>query len=117
MASCLRGPRLPDDGKNAARAEALCAVTGGSDRWLRIALDLTQPPLLYANQALVVARRTREVPFFGAVTGVIVNYSPDRAVRFDLACIPIKSFPGAYYPGRTSFMLRGRRAPSSFTIC
>ena len=23
---------------------ALCAVTGGSDRWLKIALDLTQPP-------------------------------------------------------------------------
>ena len=94
----------------------LCAVTGGSDRWLKIALDLTQPPLSYANQALVVARRTREVPFFGAVTGVIVNYSPDRAVRFDLAGTPIECLPRAYSPGRTSFMLRGRRAPSSFTI-
>ena len=96
---------------------ALCAVTGGSDRWLKIALDLTQPPLSYVNQALVVARRTREVPFFGAVTGVIVNYSPDRAVRFDLAGTPIECLPRAYCPGQTSFMLRGRRVPSSFTIC
>jgi hypothetical protein len=95
---------------------ALCAVTGGPDRWLRIALDLTQPPLSYANQALVVARGTKEVPFFGAVTGVTVNYTPDRAVRFDLDGTPIECLPRAYSPGRTSFMLRGRRAPSSFTI-
>ena len=74
---------------------ALCVVTGVSNRWLKIAIDLTQPPLSYVNQALVAARRTREVPFFGAVTGVIVNYSPDRAVRFDLAGTPIECLPRA----------------------
>ena len=57
------------------------------------------------------------MPFFGAVTGVIVNYAPDRAVRFDLDGTPIECLPRASCPGQTSFMLRGRRAPSSFTIC
>ena len=38
------------------------------------------------------------MPFFGAVTGVIVNYSPDRAVRFDLAGTPIECLPRAYCP-------------------
>ena len=112
------------DAKRKAEAEqeaawraAFVAVTGGPDRWLRIALDLTQPPLSYANQALVVARRTKEVPFFGAVTGVIVNYAPEQAVRFDLDGTPIECLPRAYSPGQTFFMLRSRRAPSSFTIC
>ncbi len=57
----------------------LCALTGGPDRWLT-----TRPPLTFAEQALATARREAATLFYGAVTGVIVNYSPDRAIRFDL---------------------------------
>ena len=33
-------------------------LTGGPERWLKIPLDLSQPPLSYAAQALSVVRRT-----------------------------------------------------------
>jgi hypothetical protein len=33
-------------------------LTGGAERWLKIPLDLSQPPLSYAAQALSVVRRT-----------------------------------------------------------
>jgi hypothetical protein len=33
-------------------------ITGGAERWLKIPLDLSQPPLSYAAQALAVVRRT-----------------------------------------------------------
>ena len=62
----------------------ICALTGGPDRWLRIALDTARPPLTFAEQALAEARRKAPTLFYGAITGAIVNYSPDRAVRFDL---------------------------------
>jgi hypothetical protein len=57
-------------------------LTGGADRWLKIPLDLSQPPESYAEQALSVVRKTPVVEFFGATTGFIVNYTPDHAVRF-----------------------------------
>jgi hypothetical protein len=86
----------------------ICALTGGADRWLRVALDTTRPPLTFAEQALAEARRECVKPFYGAVTGVIVNYSPDRAVRFDLEGDPVCVYDRAYSPGATTVSLGGR---------
>ena len=86
----------------------LCALTGGPDRWLRIALDTTHPPLTFAEQALATARREAATLFYGAVTGVIVNYSPDRAIRFDLEGNPVHVYDRAYSPGEITISL-GRR--------
>jgi hypothetical protein len=66
-------------------------ITGGPDRWLKIPLDLSQPPVSYVAQALAVVRKTHEVKFFGRTTGFIVNYSPDLAVRFDLEGRPVET--------------------------
>lgn len=57
------------------------AITGGAERWLKIPLDFTRPPLSFAGQALAVVRKTPFVQYFGPTTGFIVNYSPDHAVR------------------------------------
>jgi hypothetical protein len=73
----------------------ICALTGGPDRWLRIALDTTRPPLTFAQQALAEVRREAAIPFYGSVTGAIVNYSPDRAVRFDLEGNPVRVYDRA----------------------
>jgi hypothetical protein len=90
-------------------------MTGGPERWLRIALDLSQPPLSYAAQALAVARKTPEVKFFGPVTGFIINYSPDRAVRFDGEGQPVETLARAYHPAEVSVTL-GRRPVSAQTF-
>jgi hypothetical protein len=88
------------------------AITGGAERWLKIPLDLSQPPLSYATQALAVVRRTPFVQYFGATTGFIVNYTPDHAVRFDLESNPVETFTRAYRPMEVTVSL-GRREVSA----
>jgi hypothetical protein len=69
------------------------AGSGGSERWLKIPLDCTRPSITFATRALSVVRKTPVVPFFGPTTGFVVNYSPDRAVRFDLDGNPVEVLP------------------------
>jgi hypothetical protein len=87
-------------------------VTGGAERWLKIPLDLLQPPVSYAAQALAVVRRTHFVQFFGATTGFIVNYSPDHAVRFDLDGKPVETLTRSYRPMEVTLTI-GRREVSA----
>jgi hypothetical protein len=75
-------------------------MTGGPERWLKIPLDLSQPPVTYAVQAHDFVAKTPFVPFFGKTTGFIVNYTPDSAARFDLDGDPVEHFDRAYIPGR-----------------
>jgi hypothetical protein len=86
-------------------------LTGGPERWLKIPLDLSQPHLSYAAQALAVVRRTPVVKFFGATTGFIVNYTPDHAVRFDVEGRPVETLTRAYRPGEVTLYLSGRPFP------
>jgi hypothetical protein len=87
-------------------------ITGGPERWLKIPLDLSQPPLGYVAQALAVVRKTPEVKFFGPTTGFVINYSPDHAVRFDLEGQPVETLAHAYRPGEVTVSL-GRRPVSA----
>ena len=73
-------------------------ISGGSDRWLKIPLDLSQPSATFAAQALTVVRRTPFVQFFGETTGFIVNYTPDYAIRFDLSGSPVEMLDHAFRP-------------------
>jgi hypothetical protein len=84
------------------------AVSGGAERWLKIPLDVSQPPVTYAEQALAVVRSTPSVQFFGKTTGFIVNYTPDRAVRFDCEGRPVETLARAYRPGEVTVTLAGR---------
>ncbi len=87
-------------------------LTGGSERWLRIRLDLSQPPVTFAAQACAVAKQTPLVPFYGRTTGFIVNYTPDSAVRFDLDGNPVEHFARAYTPGQVELFLRRHKVPA-----
>ena len=87
-------------------------LSGGADRWLRIPLDLSQPPVTFAAQALEVVRRTRFVQFFGATTGFIVNYDPDRAIRFDLDGNPVEVLDRAYRPEEVIFAIGNKAMPA-----
>lgn len=83
-------------------------MTGGAQRWLRIPLNLSRPPVTFAGQALSVVRRTTMTPFFGKTTGFVVNYEPDRAVRFDIDGNPVAQLLHTYYPGEVSLNFGSR---------
>jgi hypothetical protein len=48
------------------------------------------------------------LPAFGRPTGLIVNYTPVRAVVFDLAAKPVAELDAAYRPGTASLSICGR---------
>jgi hypothetical protein len=83
-------------------------ISGGAERWLKISLDLDEPPETYAEQALSVVQRTPVVQFFGPTTGFVVNYTPDNAVRFDMEGRPVEIFAHAYRPGEVTLYLGNR---------
>jgi hypothetical protein len=84
-------------------------ITGGAERWLKIHLDATKPPLTYAPQALAFVRRTPLVPFHGKTTGFVINYASDHAVLFDLIGDPVEVLTTAYLPGHAEIILGGRK--------
>jgi hypothetical protein len=87
-------------------------LTGGPERWRRIPLDLSQPAVTFVRQALIVVRKTPVGPFYGPTIGFVVNYSPDRAARFDLAGNPVAMLDRAYEPGRVALLI-GRKQVSA----
>lgn len=92
----------------------------GIDRLLRIDFDLNQPPASYASQAFAGFRKklrefnsdsstiSETIPAFGRATGIIVNYSPERAVRFDLDGTALEIISHAYRPGDAHIEFRGQ---------
>ncbi len=97
---------------------SIYGFSGGADKWLKIPLDISQPPITFAAQALEVARRTPFVQFFGATTGFIVNYDPDNAIHFDLDGNPVEVLNHAYQPGEVTLTIGRKTIPAEklFTI-
>ncbi len=87
-------------------------ISGGADRWLKIALHVSQPPVTFAAQALTVVRRTPYVKFFGPATGFIINYTPDYAVRFDINGSPVEVLNRAYSPGEVTLTIGRKTMPA-----
>ena len=65
--------------------------------------------MTFVQQALIVVRKTPVVPFYGPTIGFVVNYSPDRAVRFDLAGNPVAMLDRAYEPGPVTLLIGGKQ--------
>lgn len=86
----------------------ICGLAGGPERWLRIELDSSQPPLTFVRQALAAARVNSTVPFFGRTRGVAINYRIGSATLFDLAGNPLEVLDRGYRPG--AITLGGRIA-------
>jgi hypothetical protein len=83
----------------------------GVEKLLRIDLDATQGPVSFMRQAL--DRLPEGVPAFGKPIGFVINYSPDKAVRFDRNGQPVAILDKAVRPG-TAVLLRlgGRPIPA-----
>jgi len=89
----------------------------GIERLRRVDFDLSESPVTYIEQALDGVRKKLagwkwdQIPTFGKPVGVIVNYSPDRAVRIDLEGNPIEMMDRAFRLGEASFSI-GKRPVS-----
>jgi hypothetical protein len=83
----------------------------GIEKLLRIDLDATQGPVSFVRQ--VLDRLPEGVPAFGKPMGFVINYSPDKAVRFDSNGQPIAMLDKAVRQG-TAVLLRlgGRPIPA-----
>jgi hypothetical protein len=83
----------------------------GVEKLLRIDLDLTHGPVSFVRQ--VLDRLPEGVPAFGKPIGFVINYSPDKAIRFDSNGQPIAILDEAVRPG-TAVLLRlgGRPIPA-----
>ena len=91
----------------------------GVDRLLRVDFDLTTNPTTFVQQALRGVReklaswKVGAIPTFGKPVAVVINYSPDHAVEFDLNGNPLRVLDHAHRPGTASFSLKGRASPLS----
>jgi len=92
----------------------------GVDRLLRVDFDLAAPPSSFVGQALDGLREKlqrwggiekREITCFGAPIGVIVNYSPDRGVQYDLNGNAVDLLPHAHRLGNAEFFINCRGIP------
>ena len=91
------------------------AITGGSERWLKIELDLSKPSNTFIEQVLTALPSKLDlgkdgrlsVRFFGCALGFIVNYSPDEAVRYDLKGNAVENLSKAIRPGEAWVSLKG----------
>jgi hypothetical protein len=89
----------------------------GIDQLKCVTLDADRSPLGFIDQALEALGNKLErwkghIPCFGKPTGIIINYTPDRAVRFDLDGQPLEIFDCAYRLGEASLSISGRECTS-----
>lgn len=112
----LASPPIRRSGQGCCREQAkvtIYGLSGGAERWLRIPLDLSQPPITFAVQALAAVRRTPTVPFFGTTKGFIVNSTPDNAVEFGTNGAPVQTFEKAYRPDEVEIFIGKQRVPAA----
>jgi hypothetical protein len=87
------------------------AAITGADRQLRVDFEPGSNRITYIKQALRQIRQRSPIRFYGKATGVVVNYSPDNAIRFDLYGEAVEVLPRAYEPGQLEVLIRGRPVP------
>lgn len=79
----------------------------GADTLLRINVDLSQPRETWLPQA--VAAVPAHVVGFGKPVAVVMNYSPNEAVQFDLVTKVTTHLDSAKRTGRANLSIRGKK--------
>jgi hypothetical protein len=93
----------------------ICGLMGGAGPRLIIPFDPFLSPVTYIQQAVdAVPENTmprsdggRHVMFFGKALGLIINYSPDSALRCDLDGKPLEVLTKAYRLGEVRLSFGG----------
>ena len=81
----------------------------GPERLLRIDFDTSREPATYIRQALAQMNLKYPeggVPAFGRIVGLVINYAPNRAVRFDLEGKALELLPNACRVGTATLAIR-----------
>jgi hypothetical protein len=89
----------------------------GVERLLRVDFEWEGDRESYVQKALQAMQRNLVqwngiVPAFGRPIGIVVNYSPNHAIRFDLDGMPREFFSKAYRVGQAHLLLKGRPIPA-----
>ncbi len=90
------------------------AIFIGIERLRRVNFDLSESPVTFIQQALDGLRhklqrwKSDQIPTFGRPTGIIINYSPDYAVLFDLEGNAVDVLDRAYRLGEATFSISKR---------
>jgi hypothetical protein len=84
------------------------AAITGADRQLWINFEPGSSRITYIKQVLQQVRQRSPIRFYGRAVGVIVNFAPDAAVRFDLDGNAVEVLTAAYRPGELTVAIRGR---------
>jgi hypothetical protein len=93
-----------------------CGLTGGAAARLIIPFDSARRAVTFVDQAVaglhmkapVGQNGRRCVMFFGEPTGLVLNYSPDLALRCDLEGNPIEWLSAAYRIGEVELSIGNR---------
>jgi hypothetical protein len=85
----------------------------GVERLLRVDFDAKASPIGFVKLALEEVRQRLSqwgsaIPAFGRPTGIVVNFSPDFGVRFDLDGTPQELFHEAYRVGQAHLSIKGQ---------
>ena len=80
----------------------------GADQSLWVDFDPGTTAITYLGQTLRAAKQRSPIRFYGNAVGVVVNYSPDEALRFDMQGIPLEILPTAHQGETLSVSIRGR---------
>jgi hypothetical protein len=88
----------------------------GIDQLKRVDFEPSNP-VTFIDQAFEGLRKKfdrwkGQIPCFGRPTGIIINFKPDKAVRFDLNGRPVEIFDAAYRLGQASLSIGGRECSS-----
>jgi hypothetical protein len=93
----------------------------GVEKILRVDFEDGSAPLTFLRQALdgIAAKKRRwnseSLPAFGRPLSVVVNYTVDKAVEFDLDGRPLKMLDRAMRIGHTAMLAGGRQiTPAEF---
>jgi hypothetical protein len=83
------------------------------DRLLRVDFNSEGDRESYVQKALegirrILAKWGGVIPAFGRPTGIIINYTPDYAIRFGLNGMPREFLRQAYRVGQAELLIKGR---------
>lgn len=92
----------------------------GADRLKKVDLDLSKDPTTYPSQVMEeISKRVNDdgrIICFGKPIGFTINYSLNKAIKYDLAGNPIKEYDRPIRLGRATLSVGGRKIPPFLSL-
>jgi hypothetical protein len=89
------------------------AALVGVEKLLRVDFDLSRPRERFVRQMLAFVSRNPTVACFGRVTEFVINFTPHRAVRYDLDGKALEILSKAVRVGQAELSVRNKQIPGA----